>query len=69
MRFLSLYCGSYRDKHMSDLIGEFNYLGSLHHYGDRKGLGKWEPQVRWSFVAADEARQVIWCRIQKAGLH
>ena len=35
----------YRDKKMSDLIGEFNYLGSLHHYGDRKGPGKWEPQV------------------------
>lgn len=39
-------CLSYRDVSMQDLIGEFNYLGSLHHYGDRKAPGQWEPQVQ-----------------------
>lgn len=36
---------SYRDVSMQSFVGEFNYLGSLHHYGDRKAPGQWEPQV------------------------
>ena len=28
---------------MSSLIGEFNYLGTMHHYQDRKGEGAGEP--------------------------
>jgi len=33
-----------RDKPMSSLIGDFNYLGSVHHNADRKDEGTWEPQ-------------------------
>ena len=37
--------GKGRNVWLKDWIGEFNYLGALHHYGDRKGLGKWDPQA------------------------
>lgn len=29
---------------MNSLVGEFNYLGSVHHNADRKDEGAWEPQ-------------------------
>merc|ERR1712196_455082 len=32
-----------RDRPMDSLIGEFNYLGSMHHNADRKDEGAWEP--------------------------
>ena len=34
----------YRDRTISSLVGDFNYLGSVHHNADRKDEGKWEPQ-------------------------
>eukprot|EP01038_Epipyxis_sp_PR26KG_P004068 gene4068-5812_t len=33
-----------RDKTIGSLIGDFNYLGSVHHNADRKDEGAWEPQ-------------------------
>jgi hypothetical protein len=33
-----------RPRTVSSLIGEFNYLGSVHHNADRKDEGDWEPQ-------------------------
>ena len=33
-----------RDRTISSLVGDFNYLGSVHHNADRKDEGKWEPQ-------------------------
>jgi len=33
-----------RDRSISSLIGEFNYLGSVHHNADRSDEGAWEPQ-------------------------
>lgn len=33
-----------RARTISSLIGEFNYLGSVHHNADRKDEGAWEPQ-------------------------
>ena len=32
-----------KDRPMSSLIGEFNYLGSMHHSADRKDEGSWDP--------------------------
>eukprot|EP00981_Chlorochromonas_danica_P013134 scaffold5903_cov165-Ochromonas_danica.AAC.9 len=33
-----------RPRTMDSLIGEFNYLGSVHHSADRKDEGSWQPQ-------------------------
>ena len=33
-----------KGKRMSSLIGDFNYLGSMHHNADRRDEGEWEPQ-------------------------
>lgn len=33
-----------RPRTIDSLIGEFNYLGSVHHNADRKDEGAWEPQ-------------------------
>mmetsp|Transcript_1053 Transcript_1053/g.1385 ORF Transcript_1053/g.1385 Transcript_1053/m.1385 type:complete len:443 (+) Transcript_1053:1468-2796(+) len=33
-----------RDRTINSLVGDFNYLGSVHHNADRKDEGKWEPQ-------------------------
>lgn len=33
-----------RERVISSLIGDFNYLGSVHHNADRKDEGAWEPQ-------------------------
>jgi hypothetical protein len=33
-----------RQRSITSLIGEFNYLGSVHHNADRKEEGTWEPQ-------------------------
>lgn len=33
-----------RPKGINTLIGDFNYLGSVHHNADRKDEGTWEPQ-------------------------
>ncbi len=33
-----------RPRTINSLIGEFNYLGSVHHMADRKDEGAWEPQ-------------------------
>lgn len=32
------------DRTIASLIGDFNYLGSVHHNADRKDEGSWEPQ-------------------------
>ena len=32
-----------RNRPMSSLLGEFNYMGSMHHNADRKDEGAWEP--------------------------
>jgi hypothetical protein len=34
-----------RPREINSLIGEFNYLGSVHHMADRKDEGTWEPQI------------------------
>lgn len=33
-----------KDKHISDLIGDFNYLGTMHHNAERKDKSKWSMQ-------------------------
>mmetsp|Transcript_110696 Transcript_110696/g.216996 ORF Transcript_110696/g.216996 Transcript_110696/m.216996 type:complete len:379 (+) Transcript_110696:276-1412(+) len=33
-----------RNRTISSLVGDFNYLGSVHHNADRKDEGSWEPQ-------------------------
>lgn len=33
-----------RNRTVSSLVGDFNYLGSVHHNADRKDEGSWEPQ-------------------------
>lgn len=33
-----------RDRKIGSLIGDFNYLGSVHHNADRKDEGTWDPQ-------------------------
>jgi hypothetical protein len=33
-----------RNRTIASLVGEFNYLGSVHHNADRKDEGSWEPQ-------------------------
>jgi hypothetical protein len=33
-----------RNRTVDSLVGDFNYLGSVHHTADRKDEGSWEPQ-------------------------
>jgi len=34
---------NYRDRHIDQLVGDFNYLGTVHQHMDRKDQGEWVP--------------------------
>merc|ERR1711988_1024769 len=34
---------NYRDRHIDQLVGDFNYLGTVHQHMDRKDQGEWIP--------------------------